>query len=495
MEQSKTEQFKTRKGDIIFVLLILMTIVAMVNVLVLHSQYSSGASDQAIATAEAYALDVSEKFSGKLSSVRDKTKAIADIAGSADDLSELHDLFYGFLGSGEKQNKDVFTLRYFAGEVEKDYNGVDVDVTNESSDVVNMHKNRTVATYGIIYYNNDGRNPSVACYCPVDNDYGLIDGIVIYYKESVVLSVNNELNENKLGFSELSAICCNKNNDLQIRSVLHDESGNVKVNTPFLKHVEELSAGDTRPASMIKEALKSADKTTVSVDISGERYVVVIGRASEQDAGLYAVNLYRESTVYAKGLALMETSIITMSILLIVIALFTVYYLISRHRIYSKIEALDTINPLLQCPTLLKFERDAKGILDSHRITQFAVVISHLQHFGYLSEKYGDAASTAVLRHLRDVFKNAMTRGETYGHVDNGEFALLLHYNAEDNLEKRLLSLYALAKKHYLGDEIPEDYDIKLLFGIYKVDREAKLSVNSRVINPFGILKCFFTIT
>lgn len=491
MTQTRTEQFKTKKGDIVFILLILMTIVAMVNVLVLQSQYSSGANDQAVATSEAYALDVSEKFAGRLDSVRERTQAIADIAGVATGSSELHDLFTAVLSADENQNA-VFALRYFIGDNEFTEHGGAVE--QESPTVVEMNKNRRIATYGIIYCDGDGAKPSVVCYCPVENDHGLIDGIVIYYSEQVVLSVGNKLDSDKLGFSELSAICWYDNNELQIRSVLHDRIGNVQNNERFLKYVEELAAGDTKPSSVIREALVNADKVaddkemlvvsgnkTVSVEISNERYVVVIGRASEYDAGLYTVNMYRESTVYAEGLALMETSIITMAILLIVIALFTIYYLISRHRIYARIEALDTINPVLQCPTLLKFERDAKAILDSHRITRFAVVISHLQHFGYLSEKYGDSASTAVLRHLRDVFKNAMTRGETYGHVDNGEFVFLLHYNAEENLEKRLLSLYSVAKKHYLGDEIPEDYDIKLLFGIYKVDRSVNIAVPKMV--------------
>ena len=71
------DQFKTRRGDIIFVLLILMSIVAMVNVIVLNSQYSSVSSEQAIATAEAYALDSSEKFAGKFDYVREITQAVA----------------------------------------------------------------------------------------------------------------------------------------------------------------------------------------------------------------------------------------------------------------------------------------------------------------------------------------------------------------------------------------------------------------------------------
>ena len=480
MENTKTERLKNRRGDIVFVLLILMSIAAMINVLVLYSQYSSVASDQAVATSEAYSLDVSEKFAAKFDYMREKTQAIAELAGSAVTDAELHNLFISVSGDGDK--KDIITLRYFKDAQEYDKNGA--PIAKENTYVLGMYGKGEVATYGIIYYEGDGGKPSVACYCPVKNGNGLIDGIVIYYTESVVLSVQDELDTKKLGVSEFSAVCWNDNKGLQIRSVLYDkqdESGKARANSSFLKYIEDLSAGDTKPSSEISEALKSGKNATLALNMQNERFVLVIGRASSQDTGLCSVNLYRESVVYAEGLALMETSIITMSLLLVVIALFTVYYLISRHRIYARIDALDTVNSVLQCPTLLKFERDAKNILDSNRYTRFAVVISHLQHFGYLSEKYGDVASTAVLKHLRDVFKNAMTYGETYGHVDNGEFVMLLHYNAEENLEKRLLSLYSVAKKHYFGDEIPEDYDIKLLFGIYTVDKTLNLSVSKMV--------------
>ena len=57
---------KTRKVDIAFILLILVSLAAMVNLIVLASQYYAGTSDQSVRAAEVYALDVQEKFEGNL---------------------------------------------------------------------------------------------------------------------------------------------------------------------------------------------------------------------------------------------------------------------------------------------------------------------------------------------------------------------------------------------------------------------------------------------
>ncbi|MBP5466545.1 MAG: GGDEF domain-containing protein [Clostridia bacterium] len=467
------EGVRTRKVDLVFILLILISIAALVNVSMLNSQYLSGTSEQAIATAEAYSLDTGEKFAGRFGYVKEKTAAIAATARAAT-AGNLNETLRSYLETDDK--REINRLRYFNGDKEYDMDGNEVAEENEQ--VLSMRSQNAVATYGLIY-GVGGTVPSVACYCPVENSNEL-DGLVVFYSQEVILSAKESLNKDKLDFTELSVICSGNRPELQIVSVLHDKSGTIDENTALLDFMETLS-GDTIPSEQIKKAVGKTDSPVFPTEINNERYIVYVGKPSPKDTGLYVVNLYRESVIYSSGLALMETSIITMALLMAVIVLFTVYYIIAQRRINAKIEALDTVNPILHCPTLKKFERDAKELLNLHKTTTFAVVVSHLQHFAYLNETYGDAVSAAVLRKLRDVFKNAMTDGETFAHLDNGEFVMLLHYSAEENLENRLISLYGVAKKHYIGDEIPSDYDIKLLFGIYRVDRSSDTTVSKMV--------------
>ena len=113
MATIKTERIKTWRGDLVFVLLILVSIAAMVNVIVLQSQYSSGASDQAIATAEAYSLDVSEKFAGQIEYVRERTTAVANMAQTTYTESDFNTLL-----NRTFIIDDVVAVRYFKNDNE-----------------------------------------------------------------------------------------------------------------------------------------------------------------------------------------------------------------------------------------------------------------------------------------------------------------------------------------------------------------------------------------
>ena len=89
-KKGKMDRFKTRRVDIAFILLILVTLAAMVNIIVLTYQYASGSSEQAVTTAESYALDAEEKFASRMDYLREKTEAVALVAGTIDTPEKLH---------------------------------------------------------------------------------------------------------------------------------------------------------------------------------------------------------------------------------------------------------------------------------------------------------------------------------------------------------------------------------------------------------------------
>ena len=470
------DQFKTRRVDIAFVLLILVSIAAMVNIIVLTSQYYTGSSEQAVRAAEVYSLDAQEKFEGKLDYIREKTEAVAHVAGSITEKTELHNFFRDMRSSGVYSG-ELIQLRYFYGDKEYDESGLEIAEHNVHVDA--MREKGVTATYGLIY---DERGlTSVACYSPVAEG-NVVDGVAMYYTQEALTSFKSELDEEKLSYSELSAICCQKyggEGTSQILSVLHSKT-DVNVNDSLFAFLETLS-NDTTAADEVKEALESGADETLSLRFGNERYVVTIGYAGQNDSGMYVVGVYRESEVYSDGFTLVENSIVTMAILILVIVVFTVYYVISRRRIFQKIEEIDTVNQMLQCPTLLKFERDAQEIVNANKGSTFAVVVSHVQHFNYVTEKYGEAATINILRHIRSVFAQAMMSGETYGYIDNGEFVLLLHYGEEAVLENRLVSLFEAARRHYLGDDLPDDYDMKMLFGVYRAGKGSTVPMDKMV--------------
>ncbi len=468
------DRFKTRRVDIAFVLLILVSLAAMVNIIVLTSQYYTGSSEQAVRAAEVYSLDAQEKFVGKIDAIREKTESVALVAGTMGSVTELRTYLSDFRSS---QGGKISMTRYYKGNEEFDEWG---DVVEESyKDVVTLREKGVTATYGMIVDGEQGSN-WVACYTPV-KDSEVLDGLALYYDREEVLSFASDLDKNKAEYAELSAVCCkNLSDGGLILSVLHAADGSVKINDSVFDFLNDLS-NDPTSADVVKAALEEGKDETVSMRLGDDRCVVTIGYAGETDTGLYVVGVYRESRVYADGFTLIETSIVTMVVLLLVIVVFSVYYFISRRRIFQKIEEIDTVDQVLQCPTLLKFERDAQEIISAHRGTAFAVVVAHLQHFNYLQERFGEGATVNILRHVRSIIARAMMAGEVYGYIDDGEFALLLHYGEEAALENRLISLFDAARRHYLGDDLPEDYDMKMLFGVYKAGKGNVLPVEKMV--------------
>ena len=467
------DQFRTRRVDIAFVLLILVSLAAMVNVIVLTMQYYTGSSEQAVRAAEVYSLDAQEKFVGKIDAIREKTEAVALVAGTMGTANDLRAYLNDFRAS---QDGKVSMIRYYRGDKEFDEWGDEVG--NTYPDVSLMREKGVTATYGMIVDGEKGTN-WLACYTPVAGGI-VLDGLVLYYSKEEVVSFASALDQKKAEYSELSAICCQNSPAAGlILGVLHTND-EVKANDSVFDYINNLSNDPTASAD-VRTAVAGGKDETISLRLGDDRCVVTVGYASATDTGLYVIGVYRESKVYSDGFTLVETSIVTMSILLLVIVVFAVYYFISRRRIFQKIEEIDTVNQVLQCPTLLKFERDAQEVLNQHHATSFAVVVSHLQHFNYLQERFGEAATINILRHVRSIFARAMMAGEVYGYIDDGEFVLLLHYGDEAVLENRLVSLFEAARRHYLGDDLPEDYDMKMLFGVYKAGKDNVLPVGKMV--------------
>ena len=64
-------------GDIAFVVLLIISLIAMITILSLAMQYSSGMNDQAVLISETYSEDVNSKFRLQIDAFRERTSALA----------------------------------------------------------------------------------------------------------------------------------------------------------------------------------------------------------------------------------------------------------------------------------------------------------------------------------------------------------------------------------------------------------------------------------
>ena len=467
----RTKQ-KFNRNDLIFVVLVLVSIIALVNVFVLMSQYSSGTSEQALLMSSAYAEDAGGKFTKQINLIREKTSSVAAICATFDNVTDL-DIYLDKMRHDDAYKTWIDDeIRYFYGDKEYALDcSLNEDnkqlVTVELAEVSAMRSNGVVATYGMID-DSLGKQARIACYCPI-TDSDIIDGIILYYLKDAVLSFVSDLDEEKLGYADLMAVCTQNNGELQVRAILADASGDVVENNSFYDAIESVTndIATTNISSMIEKGVSD----TQSIRLNGVQYIISVQRANPTDQGVYVIGLYKERTVYSSSYDLVETAIITMAIMFAVLFVFGIYFVVSRHRISKKLDQINMENVDLHCPTVQAFEREAKQIMTQNRGSTFAIVVSHVQHFAYIIEKHGEGIAQNILRHLCNIYASSLAEGETFGHIVDGEFALLLHYSDEKRLTNRLNSIFAVSRKHVDGDGIPDDYDLKMLFGIYKVDR------------------------
>ena len=493
--------------DISFVVLLFVMIAAFANILSLSLQYSSGTEAQATKLAETYSEDFANSYIKRMNELRDKANSIAiaanaytnDLVGRNKDFdeikNELNIFFHNTINSTGYKEEGIQEIKYFAspngvndGETDTfvEYNSIDAKQTEEENhNVLKMRKDGVLATYGLIDY-DAGTDSSIACYCPVpktENGQKVLDAIVVFYAKTAFLNFTSSLDENKTVLADFQAVCNRKSTDyLQIIKPIRDKDNVIKEYDSFENYLK-LKSNDGVDLGKLKgilypendnasEGTENVNKhgiTTISVTLKNDLYVLAVGEANATDTGLCVVALYNVKDIYGTEYNLVISIVTTMAILGLIIIIFFLYYVVSRIKMRRRINQMNMVNATLDCPTLLKYEKDVKEILTRNKATQFAVIISHVHHFNYITETFGDAVTTDMLKHMKEAFSNALMVEETYGYIENGEFVLLLHYKDKDRLENRLVGLYAAIKRTSQKDL--KGYDLKLCYGIYEAGK------------------------
>ncbi len=457
--------------DISFVVLIFVSLIAFLNILVLSLKYSSDIEEQSIVMAETYAEDARSAYLNKMNSLREKSNAIAVGASAYTDKEELHQYLINIPQSEGYKEENIQDIRYFSMGKEYSYLNGDEEITETNPYVLNMISAGTLATYGIITYNT-GIASSIVCYCPVPknvNDIQIIDGILVFFPQETALTFTDNLSEKKTAISTLQAVCYQKNaNELRILKIIHDKENLIAENSSFQEYLKKIS-NDGVTGKETEGIFATGKSGVTTVSIKSELYVITVGRANESDGGLCVITLYKANDVYSEGYDLVVSIITTMALLGAVFVGFALYYIISRNKMRRRINEMNMINQTLNCPTLLKYEKDAKEIFARNKATSFAVIISHVHHFNYITETFGETTTNNMLISIKEAFASAIMVEETYGYIENGEFVLLLHYKEKERLENRLVGLYAIIKRttaQYLNG-----YDLTMCYGIYEAEK------------------------
>ncbi len=463
--------FSSHGRDISFVVLIFVSLIAFLNILVLSLKYSADIESQSVVMAETYAEDARSAYLNKMNSLREKTSAIAVGANVYTDKDELYHYFFNRTQSEGYTEEYIQDIRYFSAGKEYSYRNGDVEITETDPYVLDMIASGTLSTYGIITYST-GIASSIVCYCPVpsnaDNSQ-IVDGVLVFFPQETALEFTGNLSEKKTAISTLQVICHQKSpHELRILKIINDKENAITENSSFQEYLKKIS-NDGVTGKETEDIFATGKSGVTTVSVKNELYVITVGRANENDAGLCLITMYKANDVYSEGYDLVISIITTMALLGAVFVGFALYYIISRNKMRRRMNEINLINQTLDCPTLLKYEKDAKEIFARNKATSFAVIISHLHHFNYMTETFGETVINNMLISVKEAFASAMMVEETYGYIDNGEFVLLLHYKEKERLENRLVGLYAIIKRataQYLNG-----YDLTMCYGIYEAEK------------------------
>ena len=132
------------------------------------------------------------------------------------------------------------------------------------------------------------------------------------------------------------------------------------------------------------------------------------------------------------------------------------------------------IDPELNCATPKKFEADTETLMKRHKNISFAVVSLKINNFGYVTDKFGEAAAHSLMLYSAAAIRHAMYIDETFAYAGDGEFLLLLYYKERKNFTDRLNGLY-LRLASYEGFK-ERDYKVGVSFAVYVVEKAKKQS-------------------
>lgn len=485
MNKSPRESFINRYfAETVFAVIIVVCGMLIFNIVSLIANYSAQIEEQAQMKAEYYNSASVQTFSDKADFMQ------GTVSGAAAAISSLknEEAFKNYLEKLQENEKvgrfSLIELCYFTsqgGDEYKmyDYAGNLISGERKSETVFALAKSREVACSGVVYnyvYNtiNDPWT-AVAFYSPITDVSFMVgeenlNGLVFVYPLSDLININSEKNNN-LSYASSSAVC---SSDGLVLKVFKGEV--FSMNGSFFDILKDKTHGSELP-DKIKETVDSGASAAFTVHLNGKMHTVAVGVPRSVSGKFFVSGIYDSHDIYSSGYTLMNTIWATVAIVLMFVIGFSIYFIVTRIKNASALKKMEETDPSLKCPSYKKFEKEAEGVLAANKSTRFAVIVVHLAHMQYITEKFGGGCVLSALESMRDVISGTLTRGESYGYLSDGEFVVLYHYREREWLIDRLKGVYVMMRKFSCSDGADE-YKIKVKFGIYETEKSGLLAVS-----------------
>lgn len=115
-----------------------------------------------------------------------------------------------------------------------------------------------------------------------------------------------------------------------------------------------------------------------------------------------------------------------------------------------------------------RFEREAKTTLQSNFYQRYAIIYLDINKFEFIKDNFDPALSRNVLTLVAKMIAKIARRGETYGHVIDNRFVILLTYNKNEEVINRLKVINALVNAN--TNVRQNNLNLRLNVGIYYIE-------------------------
>ncbi len=456
---------KSRKSisieSVIITLLLVFLIIMLSFSVYLLVSYNRSLAGQAENMAMTSSLSFISEVNARSAAASRRTAEIAEAVGRMTAEEEIIAYFKRTVGSGAV---GLSHLRFFDGGKEYNSSGYEIE-NNEPENVRRLISAGVAGCAGIVYrHDNYTSSAYIVFYAPVSGN-PLIDGVLTYFTPQDLLGDMVSFSTGAAEQAEYLVVCA-------ADGTIIFEMGKDKFTsagaTNLYTYLRE-KTNDKISLDLLRNAASKDGSGVGSYKIEGEDYALALASAEASDGTIYISGLYRATSLFSEGYGFIANISVALAVSLIVVATGTAYLMRMRQRSLEEIKSYDTVDPILGCNTYKKFALDAEDILERNKITKFAIVYTEIHQFRFITESFETINSDDILRFLAKVFGMSMLEDETYGHINDDKFALLLHYRDEDDLLNRLRVIYAIVYNYPEMKKLKSN--LRLSIGVFCIDR------------------------
>ncbi len=304
---------------------------------------------------------------------------------------------------------------------------------------------------------------SIAFYVPiVDND--LMDGFVGVYNVRNLDKLLNykEVNSKAVGYSMVRV-----NGDVVFGNFSGTISNTSNLYT-FLNGYASSSAIDIK-IEAIKEDINKDSDGYVTYTIEEKDYVFAYSIIDVNNQKFVFVKMYLATDIandVLKAPVTLTGVLITASLFFIIIIL---YQLFINNKYNAYMSRFANIDDMLGCSNYAKFQKDAVQIINENKNAKFALFYISIRQYSYMKEHFGEEKCNQTLLFISETLKKFLSHNETYGHVHDDNFVVLMYFNETQEVIDRFNVIYSIIYNFAFDKEAK--YNIRLSAGVFCIDK------------------------